>query len=1148
MNNIVSLFMQSPTTKKLLKAMDQDKYSYYADGMTVHTSYLLAYASYLQYNTNVVYVASNLYKANQAYIELVHLAGVENVTLYVADEAVSLEVVTANSELKYERINTMKAACLKQPKIIVADIAALLRPIMAKDEYYDSILHFKTGLEIDVNEVINKLIQGGYTRVPTTYAPGEFSVRGEVIDIYPITSLNPIRLNLFDIEIETIKEYNYETQISTNKLNEVYVYPLNELIIKDTSNIKQLIDNLNQEEKDFVVKDLNDMEACINNDKMFKYIKYLSKEVGHFLDYLDDKIVLLNELSTLKEKYQQLLTETHNYVVEHKITKLDLMFYDDFNVVELDAVKKIYISNRTSGISQIELLGMYDFNAIMVNHFDNNFKYFIEWIKEKRNEAVVLGLSSLEKIDIIKSLLNDNNIKYYVANDLFNLKTNSINLIIVKNTIGYGLKGEVVVLSDNEIFQRVNKKTKYRSVIQNVNKYNSKEDLKVGDYVVHYDYGIGQYLGLKTVELGGIVKDYLQLKYQNVEVLVPVEKITLLERYQGSEGTAPRLTKVGTNEWEKKKDAVRNQLESIAQELIDVQIKRSSAVSKKYLPDSEFQELFEADFEYEETPDQLRIVKEIKEDMENGKLVDRLVCGDVGFGKTEIAMRIAFKTVYEGEQVAYLAPTTILTRQHYISFKERFEKYGIKVAMLNRLVTEREQNQILRDLKNGNINVVIGTHRLLSKDVRFKNLGLLVIDEEQRFGVVHKEGIKKLKTNVNVLTLSATPIPRTLQMAVSGLRQLSVIETPPNDRYPIQTYVLEHNWVLVKEAIYREMGRGGQVFYLHNRISDVENIAKKIQKYVPEARICIGHGKMPKEQLEDTIQAFIDHEYDVLVCTTIIETGIDIPNTNTLIIEDANRLGLAQMYQVRGRVGRSDKIAYAYLTYQPDKAITKTGEKRLEAITEYTKIGSGYKIAVRDLVIRGAGDVLGREQSGFIDSVGIDMYMRLLDEAIKKTQGIETKVPTQYKIEVNKHVEDTYVSDDAIKIYIHQTINSIETKAKKNNVINELIDRFGKVSEDILMYIEEIYLESLLRKANIKVVNESETKVSMFIPEDESNRIKGDKLVMAGYTISDRFLFEYRSRQMVVVINKLPNKNDKTWIKLAVKMFEKVLEMLNIDN
>ena len=824
------------------------------------------------------------------------------------------------------------------------------------------------------------------------------------------------------------------------------------------------------------------------------------------------------------------------------------MFYDDFNVVELDAVKKIYISNRASGISQIELLGMYDFNAVVVNHFDNNFKYFIEWIKEKRNEAVVLGLSSLEKIDIIKTLLDDNNIKYYVANDLFNLKTNSINLIIVKNTIGYGLKGEVVVLSDNEIFQRVNKKTKYRSVIQNVNKYNSKEDLKVGDYVVHYDYGIGQYLGLKTVELGGIVKDYLQLKYQNVEVLVPVEKITLLERYQGSEGTAPRLTKVGTNEWEKKKDAVRNQLESIAQELIDVQIKRSSAVSKKYLPDSEFQELFEADFEYEETPDQLRIVKEIKEDMENGKLVDRLVCGDVGFGKTEIAMRIAFKTVYEGEQVAYLAPTTILTRQHYISFKERFEKYGIKVAMLNRLVTEREQNQILRDLKNGNINVVIGTHRLLSKDVRFKNLGLLVIDEEQRFGVVHKEGIKKLKTNVNVLTLSATPIPRTLQMAVSGLRQLSVIETPPNDRYPIQTYVLEHNWVLVKEAIYREMGRGGQVFYLHNRISDVENIAKKIQKYVPEARICIGHGKMPKEQLEDTIQAFIDHEYDVLVCTTIIETGIDIPNTNTLIIEDANRLGLAQMYQVRGRVGRSDKIAYAYLTYPPDKTITKTGEKRLEAITEYTKIGSGYKIAVRDLVIRGAGDVLGREQSGFIDSVGIDMYMRLLDEAIKKTQGIETKVPTQYKIEVNKHVEDTYVSDDAIKIYIHQTINSIETKAKKKNVINELIDRFGKVSEDILMYIEEIYLESLLRKANIKVVNESETKVSMFIPEDESNRIKGDKLVMAGYTISDRFLFEYRSRQMVVVINKLPNKNDKTWIKLAVKMFEKVLEMLNIDN
>jgi len=700
---------------------------------------------------------------------------------------------------------------------------------------------------------------------------------------------------------------------------------------------------------------------------------------------------------------------------------------------------------------------------------------------------------------------------------------------------------EYEVISEAEIYKKTKStKVKYRSVADQTTQITSKEDLKTGDYVVHYDYGIGKYLGIKTVELNGIKNDYLELQYENMELLVPIEKITDLEKYLGSEGVVPKLTKIGTNEWEKKKQTIKNQLESIAKELIELHVKRESTKGHIYSKDSELQAMFESDFEYEETTDQKNIINEIKREMESGVLIDRLVCGDVGFGKTEIALRAAFKTVYEGKQVAYLAPTTILSRQHYSTFIDRCSKYGVKVALLNRLVQPNVQKQVIKDIKDGKVDVVIGTHRLLNGEIKYKDLGLLVIDEEQRFGVEHKEKIKRLKTNVNVLTLTATPIPRTLQMAVTGIRSLSLMETPPKDRYPIQTYVLEHNDSVIREAIYRELARNGQVFYLHNRISDIYVVEKKIKKLVPEARVCVGHGRMSREELEDVITKFIDGEYNVMLCTTIIETGIDIPNSNTLIVEDASRLGLAQMYQIRGRVGRSDRIAYAYFTYNPDKPLNDTSQKRLSAIKEYNKSGSGYRIAVRDLAIRGAGDILGKEQSGFVNSVGIDMYMKLLNETVNKIKGVEEKPKVNYRIEVSKHVEREYVSDDTIIIYIHKEINAIETKEDKYKTINELTDRFGKLSSTVLDYVEERYLESLLRKMSVKHIKEENDYVELIIPKEYSSKLKGDVVLMAGYSISDKFRFEYKDNQFIIILSKKPK--DKTWIYTMTQFIEKILQ------
>ncbi len=1136
MNNILDLFKRNSVVQDILGKIQKEEFSYYIAECNEHLQYLSTYAAYLESSSFVVYIAPNVYKANTAYEYLSLIAGHENVNLYLTDEIISAELVAVSKEFKEERLNTIKNIINNKKTIIVTHVLGALRLNICKSNFEKNIINLKVNDRIVVNDLLNTLVKMGYQRAATTYYSGDFSVRGEVIDIYSSCSEEPIRINLFDDEIEKIRYFDPESQKGGESIQEFSIYPMNEIIFDDIKDIENQVLKDCKENKEHIIKEFEDFSNYQNLERMNKYIAYIDSNYQSILDYIDDKIIIYNDTNNLKQAYEQINNDLMIYFEDNKISKgVNLQFFFDLNII-FNYSKKIYCSEFLSGDAKTKLDEIFHLKGFEINSYDHNMKLLINELLDNKKETIVLAMDEKEKYLLVKEILSENDILFYEANEIKDIQEKKNNLILIDNAISYGIYNEIKVITEKEIYPKHKKtSTKYRSVYQNTMKIQSKEELAVGDYVVHYDYGIGRYMGIETIELNNFKSDYLCIQYENMPLYVPIDKINLLEKYVGSEDYTPKLNKIGNKDWENKKKDISKKINDIAHDLIDLQIKRESQKGFIYPTDNEFQEMFEDDFEFEETVDQLKIIKEVKKEMEEGKIIDRLICGDVGFGKTEIAMRAAFKTVYSGKQVAYLAPTTILTRQHYLTFKERFEKYGIRVELLNRLVNEAKISQVINELKKGLVDIVIGTHRLLSNDVKFKDLGLLIIDEEQRFGVVHKELIKRMKENVNVLTLTATPIPRTLQMAVMGVRQLSLIETPPVDRHPIQTYVLEQNDSVIKEAIYRELGRGGQVFYLHNRISDIQKTFKHLKSLVPEARICMGHGRMSREELEDTIQAYVDHEYDILLCTTIIETGIDIPNSNTLIIENAEKLGLSQLYQIRGRVGRSDRIAYAYLMYDPNNPLTSTQSKRLSSIKEYTRLGSGYKIAARDLAIRGAGDILGQKQSGYIDSIGLDMYMKMLDSSIKKIKGIEEKEKPTYNIEVSKHIDVNYVSDDAIRIYIHKEISSIDSEEDKEKAIETFTDRFGKLSDDVLLYIEEKYLESLLRKFDIANIMETSLLVTMIIPETALKAISIEDIFMEAYQISPDINFEYKNRELILRIKK--KTNDKNWIYLSSKLF-----------
>lgn len=1146
----MSQFLQFISLQKkiqtYLKAREKNEHSIYVYNSTANMNYTLAALEFYKTQKTVVFVAQNPYKATQAYEYLSHLLGFEHVHLYAVDELLSAELLSTSQEFRIERMSAVKSILENKQKVIVTHPYALLKPISSQEVLKENVIKIEAGKEYDIQEMISKLVLLGYKRTPSTEAVGDFSVRGGVIDIYPLGEAFPVRLDLFGDEVEQIKTFDAASQVSKGKIEKIEVYPLVDMVydIKQATEIIKAIQKDTAGINNKILQDCEDIEQYENNERISKYVKYMKEPYETCIDYLVNGAFIYEEYGKIEDNYNQLNQDLLQFQDAHPETKnVKLLFFEDFSYL-FKPNKKTYLSEFRQTVSKFKTTELLAFNSYLITDYQNNLRNFIEDVKTNLKKTILIFIKDTYKIDILKEMLDVNEIKHETldvlkANDL----EQKIYFILNDDAISVGLIDErLEIFTEKELFRELKlKHTKYRSAYQNTVKISSKEDLNIGDYVVHYDYGIGQYRGIKTVELNTVKNDYLKIQYKDMELYIPVEKIHLLEKYQGSEGSIPKLTRVATKEWEKKKQKIANKIQVMAEDLLKIQAERQKENGFAFEKDNELSIAFSDGFEYEETPDQHQAILDVKEDMESARIMDRLICGDVGYGKTEIAMRAAFKAVLSGKQVLYLAPTTILTRQHFINFKDRFDKFGIRVELLSRLVDMRRQNQIIKETKQGKVDIIIGTHRALSNDLEFSDLGLLIIDEEQRFGVIHKEKIKQIKHNIEVLTLSATPIPRTLQMSIMGIRSISLLETPPQDRYPIQTYVLEENESIIRDAIYRELSRNGQIFFLHNRIGELDHMLRKIKKLVPEARVIIGHGQMPKEQLEDVIEAFIEKEYDIFLCTTIIETGVDIPNANTLIITDADRLGLSQIYQIRGRVGRTNKVAYAYLMFKPNKVLTESGIKRLNAIKEFTQLGSGYKIALRDLAIRGAGDILGKEQSGFIDDIGLDMYMKLLNEAIDEMQGKPKEAQTQrkvYSIDVSKHVDKKYVSDDDIRILIHKEIYKVTNQAQKHKLIQEFTDRFGKLSDELLLYVERQLLDYYLNKYQVIQFQDAKNLVSIQISQKMSEKLDGLSLFNASREVSNQINLEYKMKQVIVKYIKKPN--DMSWIKDLNLFLEKI--------
>ncbi len=839
-----------------------------------------------------------------------------------------------------------------------------------------------------------------------------------------------------------------------------------------------------------------------------------SEEMISLYEYCENPLVVLYNYQQLLVSSQKLSEDIIELKENSKLVKI--LEFDKLNIKE-----KIYIESLDNYNSSLRSNEIDNFGG----DFDLLKKCVDKWLT--KNYHVIFCLSKDSQIKIIKDMFGDN-------------------VCIEKKKINKGfIIDKYVVISEYDIDRNLNVEIKYRNNFHLGRKIKDYEQLEIGDYIVHSTHGIGVYNGLITLEKNGLKKDYIQLNYLgNDKIYIPVEKISNIYKYSSKDGVTPKLNKLNSVTWSKTKNSVRKKIKDISEELIKLYAARAAIKGDKY-KNYEEEEIFANSFIYDETEDQLKAIKEIDADLQDSKPMDRLLCGDVGFGKTEVAFRAMFKTVLNNKQVFYLCPTTILSKQQYESAINRFKDYAIEIALLNRFTSKKEATKIIEGLKKGTIDIVIGTHRLLSKDISFKDLGLLVIDEEQRFGVTHKERLKEYKKDVNVLTLSATPIPRTMKMAMSGLRDLTIIDTPPINRYPVQTYVMAENDFILKDAIYKEISRNGQVFILFNNISLLDSKKDMISKIVPEARIVCAHGKLTKTELDNIMSDFISHKYDILLCTTIIETGIDIPNANTLIVFDADHFGLSQLYQLRGRVGRSDKIAFAYLFYDQRKMLNDIAVKRLNAIKEFTELGSGYRIAMRDLSIRGAGDLLGSEQAGFVDAVGISLYMKMVDDEVRRRNGeeIDEDEDKNSLIEVETHISDNYVSDEDLKIEIHKKINEIDSYESLVKVKDEIEDRFGKISESILIYMYEEWFEKLAKKLNITRVNQNERLVEVELPEDVSSNIKGDKLFLEAYAITPKFQLKYFNKRIII---SLPIKQvEKHFLIYFIPLLDKIIKQIN---
>ena len=1040
--------------------------------------------------------AKNLYEDLSFYTTDVFYFPVREVVFYNVD--------AISGDLRWARLKVIKEILQNErKKIIVTSIDALTSLYTPKEYYLRYSMIIKTGDDIDLKEISKSLLQCGYERVEVVEGKGEFSFRGGILDVFPPTSAYPYRVELFGDEVDSIRTFNTESQRSIEKVEEFSIFPSKEVIVDDecrsravqniNEELKKVIANVSKENKESVEKIkgiVGKNIELLNNTYYFEtidsYLPFFYEKLDSFFDYLQGYTFVVDDFKRSSGKMESIYYEfNENYM--SFLQRGDILPSQNsllLNKGELESKLEnsslITLSsflNKSDGLFNTVDIG---FEEVTLNKYNGQLNMLIEDIqerKEKKYKTVILAGTRPRGERLVKTLMEKG---------IFSTYKDSIDKIEageVVITFGNLLRGfdypelELSIISDKDIFGETRRKRSGKAVRKKgVAKITSFAELKPGDYVVHANHGIGVYKGIKQMAAGGTTRDYLDIVYDKGDKLyVPVDQLDLVQKYIGSEGNSPKINKLGGAEWQKAKAKARKSINEIAQDLVKLYAARATLKGHSFGKDTEWQRQFEDEFPYEETPDQLASLEEIKRDMESDKPMDRLLCGDVGYGKTEVAIRAAFKAVMDGKQVAFLVPTTILADQHYNNFIKRFSDFPIKIDMISRFRTLKQQKATLQALKEGNVDILIGTHRLVSKDIVFKDLGLLIVDEEQRFGVAQKEKIKGIKKNVDVLTLSATPIPRTLHMSLTGVRDISVIETPPEDRYPIQTYVVEQNDQLIRDAILREIGRGGQVYFVYNRVESIDSMANYIRDLVPECKVGIMHGQMTEKELETEMIAFMNKEYDVLVCTTIIETGIDISNVNTMIVHNADKMGLSQLYQLRGRVGRANRIAYAYFIYTKDKILTEVAEKRLKALKDFTELGSGFKIAMRDLEIRGAGNMMGSSQHGHMASIGYDLYCRMLEDTIKLIKGeIENEpIETSVDIKVDAFIPSSYITDEIQKIEVYKKIAAIENINDFMEIKSELEDRYSSIPDSVYNLMDIAYIKSICKGLYIEDIKET---------------------------------------------------------------------------
>ena len=1100
---------------------------------------------FFQGNSSIFVVLPNLYTAQKYYDQLLGFIPDEYVLFFPADELVSAEMIAATGDFLFERIQTIYSLLLNEKRIVVTNLHGLIKYEFPRNVWEYSIFSVRKGTCIEIKDLLDRLVKVGYEPVYTITKTGEFSRRGSIVDIFPLGYERPVRLDFFGDEIETIKYFNMDTQRSVEEIMSVNILPVTEFIYDDMEfkdakrKILNFIDSykLSPLEEDMINKDLFSLENHQNLLGLSRYFEFFNNEITTILDFVDNKKVYFIDPVKSKETYDHLTLDLNEHCGR-------MGGYLVSNMKLFESFEKV-LNKGNVYIEGLRNLGNLDYklNIKEAAFYKGNQKEILADFRRYRdNKYIILSYTNEERLKKLIDICLDESLFLVKVKDPKDIKLGQINCVFGDYPAFNLYKDDVMILNDASLYevQYSPKKTKYKSIYKNAIKISKYDELEVGDYVVHYDYGIGKYLGMKTMEHGGIKRDFLFVMYgKGSNLYIPLEQLSSIMKYASKDVEGILLHEIGGTAWARTKAKVRSKVKDISDQLIKIYAARQNAQGFEFGPDTEEQSMFEQEFEYELTLDQKRAIDSVKIDMENSRPMDRLICGDGGYGKTEVAMRAAFKAVYGGKQVAMLAPTKILSTQHYKNFKRRMENYGITVELLNGFVSAKKQEEVIEGIKKGRVDVVIGTHRILNNEITFKDLGLLIVDEEQKFGVTHKEKIKSLKVNVDCITLSATPIPRTLQMSMLGLKDLSMIETPPKNRYPVQTYVLERNERIIVDAIEREMARGGQVFYLYNFVETIEDVAANIQKLVPHARLCVGHGRLSKDQLDKKIQDFIDFKYDVLICTTIIETGIDMPNTNTLIIHDADRLGLSQLYQIRGRVGRSSKIAYAYLMYEPRKMLTPEAEKRLETIKEFNELGSGYKIAMRDLSIRGSGDLLGSEQSGFVESVGLDMYLKILNEEINHINPVKEQLDKSITTPlVNRTIDKNYIDNDDVRIQMHRKIDKLNTLEELRQLESEMVDRFGDISEELYSYMYEKLMKNYCKNLGIEKINTTNHYIEFIYSKEASNKTDGAVLFEESNNFTDIKL-SYKDGKIYIILN-VARKEKLDCFKQMCNYFERV--------